>query len=137
MANALTFLHQGGVSVVELEDGKKLTSSVKPDFGFDYDEITYTETSEVFTYNGSVFNLTFANKQNIDSFLSTVMEDKEAGMQIATNSEARNYLASTDWKVLRHLREIALGKATSLNEEEYIALESERERISNQVVEVI
>lgn len=43
------------------------------------------------------------------------------------NIEHREFLSSTDWKVLRHTREKALGIATSLTEDEYLALEQQRE----------
>lgn len=46
--------------------------------------------------------------------------------QEAINAEALDYLASTDWKVLRHIRQKALGVPTSLSEEAYLELEGER-----------
>ena len=36
------------------------------------------------------------------------------------------FLKNSDWKVLRHLREKALGLETSMTEEEYLSLEKER-----------
>ena len=43
-------------------------------------------------------------------------------------------LRATDWKVLRHSREKALGIATSLTDEEYLALEQERQDIAKSIV---
>ena len=40
-----------------------------------------------------------------------------------SNAEKREFLNSTDWKVLRHIRQKALGVPTSLTEAEYLALE--------------
>lgn len=45
-----------------------------------------------------------------------------------TNGKA--YLAETDWKVLRHLREKTLGLATTLSEEELLALEQKRHEVA-------
>ena len=46
--------------------------------------------------------------------------------QEAINAESLAYLASTDWMVLRHIRQKALGVPTSLSEESYLDLEQER-----------
>lgn len=51
-------------------------------------------------------------------------------------SEYREFLNSTDWKVLRHIRERALGLETSLTQEEYIELETQRHEISKKIEEV-
>ena len=49
------------------------------------------------------------------------IKDKER-----VNAEAREFLRSTDWQVLRHIRQKALGQTTSLTEEEYLRLEQQR-----------
>jgi len=40
---------------------------------------------------------------------------------------AQEFLNATDWKVIRHLGQKALNIATSMTEEEYLALEAERQ----------
>lgn len=45
----------------------------------------------------------------------------------------RKQLQDTDWQVLRHIRQKALGVPTSLSEAEYLDLELERNRISAQI----
>jgi len=42
------------------------------------------------------------------------------------NKTLLRFLADTDWKILRHIREKALNLPTSLSESEYIALEKSR-----------
>ena len=49
------------------------------------------------------------------------------------NVEHIEFLRSTDWKVLRHTREKALGIPTSLSDSEYLALEQERENAARAV----
>jgi len=49
------------------------------------------------------------------------------------NTEHQEFLRSTDWKVLRHTREKALGINTSLTEDEYLALEQERENAAKAI----
>ena len=44
-----------------------------------------------------------------------------------SNGEKLEFLRSTDWKILRHLREKALNVETSMTEEEYLTLENERQ----------
>lgn len=48
--------------------------------------------------------------------------------QEAANRENLKFLKDTDWKVLRHIRQKALGIPTSLSEAEYLDLELERNR---------
>lgn len=51
------------------------------------------------------------------------------------NAEARQFLTSTDWKVLRHMRELALGGSTSMTNEEYLALEQQRAEAAARIVQ--
>jgi hypothetical protein len=43
------------------------------------------------------------------------------------NGQEREFLNSTDWKILRHIRQKALNIATSLSDAEYLQLEQQRE----------
>ena len=49
------------------------------------------------------------------------------------NQEHQRFLTSTDWKVMRHIREKALGIPTSLSEAEYLELEAERQRAADAI----
>ncbi len=51
-----------------------------------------------------------------------------------SNSEKREFLNSTDWKVLRHIRQKALGIPTALTEAQYLELEQQRETASAGIV---
>ena len=53
---------------------------------------------------------------------------------IDENAEKREYLRSTDWMVLRHVREKALGLETSLTEDKYLQLEQKRQEAANSIV---
>jgi hypothetical protein len=50
------------------------------------------------------------------------------------NGQEREFLNSTDWKVLRHIRQKALNIATSLSDAEYIQLEQQRETAAARIV---
>ena len=50
------------------------------------------------------------------------------------NAVEREFLNSTDWKILRHIRQKALNIATSLSDAEYIQLEQQREAAAARVV---
>lgn len=50
------------------------------------------------------------------------------------NAIERDFLNSTDWKVMRHLREKALGVQTSLTEAEYLELEKQRADAAARIV---
>ncbi len=57
----------------------------------------------------------------------------DARAQQQQNLVYQNQLQKTDWQVLRHIRQKALGVPTSLSESEYLDLESERNRIAAQI----
>jgi hypothetical protein len=48
-------------------------------------------------------------------------------------NEHKLFLNASDWKVLRHIREKALGLETSMSEEEYLELESKRHELSKSI----
>lgn len=50
------------------------------------------------------------------------------------NAVLREFLNSTDWKILRHIRQKALNVATTLTDAEYIALEQQRNDAASQIV---
>lgn len=53
--------------------------------------------------------------------------------QLTVNEDKIKFLASTDWKVLRHIREKALRISTSLSEDEYFDLEVQRHDAANKI----
>jgi hypothetical protein len=54
--------------------------------------------------------------------------------QEKSNAVEREFLNSTDWQILRHLRQKALGTPTSLTEEQYLALEQLRSAAAARIV---
>ncbi len=72
----------------------------------------------------------FFNVENnqIEAYPLIVFEQKENELK---NAEHREFLSNTDWKILRHIREKALGITTSLSELEYLELEQQREAAAN------
>ena len=59
---------------------------------------------------------------------------KEA--QRITNAEKRKFLADSDWKVMRHIREKALSQSTSLTDQQYLDLEQARATAAAAIVEI-
>lgn len=53
------------------------------------------------------------------------------------NITYREFLRSTDWKVLRHIREKALGLEQSLTDEEYITLEKKRAEAAKSIINIL
>ncbi len=51
-----------------------------------------------------------------------------------SNAVEREFLNSTDWKVLRHLRQKTLGIPTSLTDAEYTELEQQRQAAASRIV---
>jgi hypothetical protein len=51
------------------------------------------------------------------------------------NNQKREFLNSTDWKILRHLREKALDINTTITEQEYLELEKQRHDAAKSITE--
>ena len=74
------------------------------------------------------FNLT---TKKVEKHSKQVQDQKEIDLK---NSIERDFLNSTDWKVLRHLRQKTLNVTTSLTEQEYLELEKLREAAAKRIV---
>lgn len=49
------------------------------------------------------------------------------------NIKNQSFLNSTDWKIMRHIREQALGLETSLTDKEYLELENKRQEAAKSI----
>ena len=91
-----------------------------------------TETEKKQIDNGTCFfNVsTYAiEMKSTEELQSEVLAKKTQ----ADNAQHIEFLNSTDWKVLRHMREIALNQPTTLSRQEYIELEQERDSAANSI----
>lgn len=55
--------------------------------------------------------------------------------QAQINNEALQFLAETDWKILRHVGQQSLGLATTLTSQEYQELEHERQMAREAIIQ--
>jgi hypothetical protein len=69
--------------------------------------------------------------KSLQTVASSITAEKE---QYRLNGIEREFLNSTDWKILRHMRQKALGKITSLTEEQYLELEQQRSGAASRIV---
>lgn len=74
------------------------------------------------------FDITSKTLQPVDS---SVTAEKE---QYRLNGLEREFLNSTDWKILRHMRQQALNVPTSLTDAEFLELEQQRQAASARIV---
>jgi hypothetical protein len=65
-----------------------------------------------------------------------IVTEEEVNLLQTKNAENREYLESTDWMILRHLRQQALGVETSLTQDEYIDLEQKRQTAAESIKSV-
>ena len=63
--------------------------------------------------------------------LTVVKSNCDAEVQ---SEEALKFLSETDWMVIRHRDQLDLGQSTSLTDQEYQQLLSERQSARNQVI---
>jgi hypothetical protein len=69
--------------------------------------------------------------RNVVAVDSAVLAEKE---QYRLNGIEREFLNSTDWKILRHLRQKALNVPTTLTDAQYLELEQQRQAASARIV---
>ena len=62
-----------------------------------------------------------------DDLPEAITEIEAATQADSAKATAKQFLADSDWKVLRHRDQIALGIATSMTEEEMTALQTARQ----------
>jgi len=74
------------------------------------------------------FDITTKTVVPVDSAIISQREQEKL------NAVEREFLNSTDWKVMRHIRQKALGIPTSLTEEQYIELEQQRQAAAARIV---
>jgi len=69
--------------------------------------------------------------KSVKPVAASVTAQKQTEQQ---NGLERDFLNSTDWQVLRHLRQKALGIATTLTDDEYLALERQRQQAAQRII---
>lgn len=87
------------------------------------------ETREVEGMFGPETEYKLATEYTVEQSDITAQVEQER-----VNREALAYLASTDWKILRHLREKQLEVSVSLTDVEYIALEQSRADAASRII---
>jgi hypothetical protein len=89
--------------------------------------ITDDEYQQI-TNQTHVYNVTLKSVEPVDSSILARKEQEKA------NAIEREFLNSTDWQILRHIRQKSLGTPTTLTEAEYLALEQKRADAANRIV---
>jgi hypothetical protein len=101
-------------------------------------EPTVPETVDVVKITEDEFSLINSQTHYFDLVTRTVVPlpaaDLDKKQQEKDNVVPREFLNSTDWQVLRHIRQTALGIPTSLTEEQYLELENQRQNAANSII---
>jgi hypothetical protein len=65
---------------------------------------------------------------SLDTEIQNIIDQAaaEATAQELLNAVEREFLRSTDWQILRHIRQKSLNQTTSLTEDQYLTLEQQR-----------
>lgn len=106
------------ISVLNYEPAAPDTVTVKQISDHDY---------ELLNSGSHYFDIpTYSILPHSSSVLDAIEQQKQSAV-------LRTQLENTDWQVLRHIRQKALGVPTSLSEAEYLDLELERNRIAAEI----
>ncbi len=109
----------------------------------DYEPNIGDDNIQIIEYSGNIpkENIIYIDGKicNIDDYVfineKYVKKTKAVSNLINTNNELRNYLADTDWLVIRHRDQVDLKQETSLTEDQYIDLLNKRQAARERVVE--
>jgi hypothetical protein len=97
-------------------------------------EISNAEYESIVTAKTHYFDLT---DNTVKSYSQTHLDTEVAKeTQRIANAEKRKFLAQSDWKVMRHIREKALGQTTTLTDQQYLDLEQARATAAAAIVEI-
>ena len=97
-------------------------------------EISNAEHESIVTAKTHYFDLA---DLTVKSYGQTHIDTEAAKeTQRITNAEKRKFLSESDWKVMRHIREKALGQPASLTDQQYLDLEQARAAAAAAIVEI-
>lgn len=80
-------------------NGKRLKSKTKPLLSFNYDELYYTPTKELYTLDYEERALSKEQIEEIEAFIENIQENRE----LSLIHSLQEYLQKTDWLVIREL----------------------------------
>ena len=109
----------------------------------DYEPNVGNDNIQVITYSGNIpqERLIYVDGKVADmnnyTFINGKYVKKTKAIEnlLNTNDEAKHYLNDTDWLVIRHRDQLALGQTTSLTNEQYLDLLTKRQAERERVVE--
>ena len=109
----------------------------------DYEPNVGNDNIQVITYSGNIpqERLIYVDGKVADmnnyTFINGKYKKKTKAIEnlLNTNDEAKHYLNDTDWLVIRHRDQLALGQTTSLTNEQYLDLLAKRQAARERVVE--
>ena len=109
----------------------------------DYETNVGNDNIQVITYSGNIpqERLIYVDGKVADmnnyTFINGKYVKKTKAIEnlLNTNDEAKHYLNDTDWLVIRHRDQLALGQTTSLTNEQYLDLLTKRQAARERVVE--
>lgn len=101
--NAQIDINAKGQSTITYSDGRALTARIKPPMSFTYDTLRYTISEKFYKIGDSVVQLNQQQIDEIEQYISTVVENKDATKMVLDNNINLRYLYDTDWYVIRFL----------------------------------
>ena len=108
----------------------------------DYEPNVGNDNIQVITYSGNIpqERLIYVDGKVADmnnyTFINGKYVKKTKAIEnlLNNNDEAKHYLNDTDWLVIRHRDQLALGQTTSLTNEQYLDLLTKRQAARERVV---
>lgn len=99
-----------------------------------------SKCKKIVMYDGKVFatdsNLYFLNNEGkYEKYTDEELKEQQEIKQVVqTTNQSLQFLDDTDWKVTRHRDQLALGIETSLTNEEYLNLLTQRQEARDLVI---
>lgn len=106
-----------------LSEKRVLKSASRPPMSFDYEILTYSADEKTVYLNYSKRDLTEKEIEEVETYILSIQENKEASLMMLVNMQAKEILNTSDWYVIRFLEtgvpvpeEIAILRATAREE---------------------
>lgn len=77
--------------------------AVRPQFSFSYDSLQFSMSAKFYRFANVEYQMTPEQIEEVNAYIESVEPDPSITAKIVTNNQARRYLASTDWYVIRLL----------------------------------
>jgi hypothetical protein len=132
--SVISFTYTQNLSIAKLTSGIKLLTTAKPELGFEYDELWFTENAKEYSKGEEVFQFTETQEAAVVAHMLTIYQEEDALVAIEADPEASRKINASDWRLQQYWEQkelVRLGVLSEIyiTEAEYTDILIERQRL--------